>query len=99
MRLFIQLLLSLFGDFIYICSISIKTTKKLEKNVAHSIASGKFKIDNLPWTTEIKAVAIAFNDMSTKIENIINRLNSTLENLTKKLSLDELTGLSLKTKF
>ncbi|AXX94417.1 MULTISPECIES: bifunctional diguanylate cyclase/phosphodiesterase [Arcobacter] len=77
----------------------LKPLKKLEK-LAHSIASGKFgKIDNLPWTTEIKAVAIAFNDMSTKIENIINRLNSTLENLTKKLSLDELTGLSLKQSF
>ena len=77
----------------------LKPLKKLEK-LAHSIASGKFgKIDNLPWTTEIKAVAIAFNDMSSKIENIINRLNSTLENLTKKLSLDELTGLSLKQSF
>ncbi len=77
----------------------LKPLKKLEK-LAHSIASGKFgKIDHLPWTTEIKAVAIAFNDMSTKIENIINRLNSTLENLTRKLSLDELTGLALKQSF
>ncbi|MGE0051673.1 MAG: EAL domain-containing protein [Arcobacter sp.] len=77
----------------------LKPLKKLEK-LANSIASGKFgKIDKLPWTTEIKAVAIAFNDMSSKIEAIINRLNLTLENLTKKLSLDELTGLSLKPSF
>ncbi len=77
----------------------LKPLKKLEK-LAHSIASGKFgTIKELPWTTEIKAVAIAFNDMSTKIEAIINRLNNTLENLSKKLSSDELTGLCLKQNF
>ncbi len=77
----------------------LKPLKKLEK-LANSIASGKFGIiDELPWTTEIKAVAIAFNDMSTKIEAMINRLNHTLENLTKKLSLDELTKLALKQTF
>jgi len=77
----------------------LKPLKKLEK-LANSIASGKFGIiKELPWTTEIKAVAIAFNDMSTKIEAMINRLNHTLENLTKKLSLDELTKLALKQTF
>ena len=77
----------------------LKPLKKLEK-LANSIASGKFGIiDELPWTTEIKAVALAFNDMSTKIEAMINRLNHTLENLTKKLSLDELTKLALKQTF
>ena len=77
----------------------LKPLKKLEK-LANSIASGKFGIiDELPWTKEIKAVALAFNDMSTKIEAMINRLNHTLENLTKKLSLDELTKLALKQTF
>ena len=77
----------------------LKPLKKLEK-LANSIASGKFgTIKKLPWTTEIKTVAIAFNDMSTKIEAVINRLNHTLENLSKKLSNDELTGLSLKQNF
>ncbi len=84
--------------FIFVQFI-LKPLKKLEK-LANSIASGKFgTIEELPWTTEIKAVAIAFNDMSTKIEAVINRLNHTLENLSKKLSSDDLTGLSLKQNF
>ena len=77
----------------------LKPLKNLEK-LANDIAIGKFgKIEKLPWTTEIKAVALAFNDMSSKIEAIINRLNLTLENITKKLSLDELTSLNLKQSF
>ncbi len=84
--------------FIFVQYI-LKPLKKLEK-LAISIASGKFGIiKELPWTTEIKAVAIAFNDMSTKIEAIINRLNNTLENLSQKLSNDDLTGLCLKQNF
>lgn len=77
----------------------LRPLKNLEK-LAHDISNGKFgRIKKLPWTTEIKAVAISFNDMSNKIETIINRLNITLENLTKKLSLDDLTQLSLKQSF
>ena len=88
-----------YDNFIYFFQFILKPLKKLEK-LANSIASGKFgTIEELPWTTEIKAVAIAFNDMSTKIEAVINRLNHTLENLSKKLSSDDLTGLSLKQNF
>ncbi|PUE64170.1 bifunctional diguanylate cyclase/phosphodiesterase [Arcobacter caeni] len=84
--------------FIFVQYI-LKPLKNLEK-LANNIASGKFgTIKHLPWTTEIKAVAIAFNDMSTKIEAIINRLNNTLENLSKKLSTDDLTALCLKQNF
>ncbi len=84
--------------FIFVQYI-LKPLKKLEK-LAINIASGKFGIiEKLPWTTEIKAVAIAFNDMSTKIEAVINRLNNTLENLSQKLSSDDLTGLYLKQNF
>lgn len=77
----------------------LKPLKRLEK-LANDISNGKFgTITELPWTTEIKAVSLAFNDMSTKIEAIINRLNNTLGNLTKKLSKDEVTGLALKQSF
>ena len=94
----IAFIISMVLIFVFVQYI-LKPLKKLEK-LAHSIASGKFgTIKELPWTTEIKAVAIAFNDMSTKIEAIINRLNNTLENLSKKLSSDELTGLCLKQNF
>jgi EAL domain-containing protein (putative c-di-GMP-specific phosphodiesterase class I)/GGDEF domain-containing protein len=94
----IAFLISMALIFIFVQYI-LKPLKKLEK-LANNIASGKFGlIENLPWTTEIKAVAIAFNDMSTKIEAIINRLNNTLESLSKKLSSDDLTGLCLKQNF
>ena len=39
------------------------------------------------------------NDMSRKIEAIIDKLNTNLENLTKKLSCDELTQLDLSLNF
>lgn len=94
----IAFIISIIILFIFVQYL-LKPLIKLEK-LANSIASGKFgKIEKLPWTKEIKAVAIAFNDMSSKIEAIINRLNSTLENLTKKLSTDELTALALKPSF
>ena len=77
----------------------LKPLKRIEK-LANDISIGKFGvIKKLPWTTEIKHVAIAMNDMSSKIESIINRLNNNLEDSTKRLSHDELTGLSLKQNF
>ncbi|NQY92689.1 MAG: EAL domain-containing protein [Campylobacteraceae bacterium] len=70
------------------------------ETLASSIAQGKFEtIKKLPWTTEIRNVAIAMNDMSTKIEGVISKLNKNLENMTEKLSIDGLTGLSLKQTF
>ncbi len=77
----------------------LKPLKKIE-SLANDIEKGKFGvIEPLPWTTEIKNVAIAMNDMSRKIEAIINKLNKNLENLSKKLSQDKLTKLSLKSSF
>jgi len=70
------------------------------ESLAASIAQGKFEtIKKLPWTTEIRNVAIAMNDMSTKIEGVMTKLNKNLENMTQKLSIDGLTGLSLKQTF
>ena len=70
------------------------------EELASSIAQGRFEtIKKLPWTTEIKNVAIAMNDMSTKIEGVISKLNKNLENMTQKLSIDDLTGLNLKQTF
>ena len=62
------------------------------ENLATNIAQGKFEtIKKLPWTTELRKVAISMNDMSTKIEGVISKLNNNLENMTKKLSIDDLT--------
>lgn len=94
----IALLISMLILFIFVQYL-LKPLKNLEK-LANDIAIGKFgKILELPWTTEIKNVAIAFNDMSTKIEAIINKLNNKLIDFTKKLSQDELTQLPLKQSF
>lgn len=77
----------------------LQPLKNIEK-LAQNIAKGNFGvIKPLPWTTEIKNVAIAMNDMSTKIESIISKLNNNLANITKQLSVDNLTGLQLKQTF
>ena len=77
----------------------LKPLHNIEKQ-AVNIAQGKFqRIKKLPWTTEIKNVSIAMNDMSQKIENVIGKLNSNLETMTKKLSKDDLTGLELQQTF
>jgi len=74
----------------------LKDIEVLSKN----ISQGKFEtIEKLPSTLELKNVSIAMNDMSSKIEGVIKKLNSNLENMTKKLSVDGLTGLQLKSTF
>jgi len=77
----------------------LKPLKNIE-SLAQSISAGNFSIiKNLPWTTELKNVSLAMNDMSGKIEKVIQRLNANLENMTKKLSQDDLTGLPLRQTF
>ena len=77
----------------------LKPLKAIE-SLASAIAQGNFQtIKKLPWTTELKNVSIAMNDMSSKIEGVIKKLNGNLENMTKKLSEDGLTGLQLKSTF
>jgi EAL domain-containing protein (putative c-di-GMP-specific phosphodiesterase class I)/GGDEF domain-containing protein len=94
----IAFVISMIILFVFVQYI-LKPLKKIEK-LANNIAAGKFEtIDELPWTTEIKTVALAMNDMSRKIESIIDKLNTNLENITKKLSRDELTQLELRQSF
>lgn len=70
------------------------------ENLANDISKGNFgTIDELPVTTELKSVSLAINDMSTKIEGVIHKLNKNLEGMTKKLSIDSLTGLCIKQTF
>lgn len=87
------LLLVIFLKFI------LKPLKDIEK-LAMNISQGQFSsITKLPWTTEIKNVATAMNQMSAKIEGIIKKLNANIENVTKKISLDDLTNLSIRQTF
>lgn len=77
----------------------LKPLKSLE-NSAKAIAQGNFtKIDKKSNTTEIIALSNAFNDMSTKIKATIDRLNTNIENMSKKLSSDELTTLAIRQTF
>ncbi len=77
----------------------LKPLRDIEE-LAQNISKGKFEqIKKLPWTTEIKNITITMNDMSAKIESIIAKLNKNLENMTKKLSEDGLTGLQMKQTF
>lgn len=92
---FIAFIISMIFLLIFV-KFLLKPLKKIEA-LAKDIAQAKFGvIEPLPWTVEIKNVSIAMNDMSRKIEAMINKLTNNLHNLSKKLSEDELTGLSLK---
>ncbi|ADG92482.1 diguanylate cyclase/phosphodiesterase with extracellular sensor [Arcobacter nitrofigilis DSM 7299] len=95
-------LIAFFISFIILVlflQLILKPLKNIEK-LAVNIAHGKFgKINKLPVTTEIKNVAIAMNDMSSKIEGIIKKLNANIENVTKKISQDGLTKLELRQTF
>ncbi|MES9845737.1 MAG: LapD/MoxY N-terminal periplasmic domain-containing protein [Candidatus Sedimenticola sp. 6PFRAG5] len=68
--------------------------------LALDIARGTFgTISPLPWTTEIRNVAGSMNLMSGKIEGMISNLNKKLESASKKLGVDELTGLEKRSFF
>jgi EAL domain-containing protein (putative c-di-GMP-specific phosphodiesterase class I)/GGDEF domain-containing protein len=77
----------------------LKPLKQIEQ-LAIDISNGEFKtIKKLPWTKELRSVSYAMNDMSSKIESMINKLNKNLEKMSNKLSTDELTGLGIKQSF
>ncbi len=78
---------------------TLQPLKKLEM-LAKNIGEGNFtRLKEMPWTTEVKNVAIAMNSMSEKISRMIKNLNQKLETSTKALQLDPLTGLWNHEKF
>lgn len=78
----------------------ILTPLKEIESLANKITQGSFEqIDNIPWTNELKNVSLAINKMSHKIRDIITKLNDNVNEVTKKLSQDSLTGLQLKQSF
>lgn len=73
---------------------------KAINQLALTIADGKFAtIDKLPWTKEVRNVAISMNTMSKKLEGVVRNFTIKLEGLGKKLLLDDVTGLQKKTSF
>ena len=95
--------LIIFIVFVFLISIFVKLLlrplKEIEK-VTSKIASCEFtKIKKIPWTKEFKSVALAINDMSDKLEKIINKLNDNIKVINKRLLEDPLTGLEMKESF
>jgi EAL domain-containing protein (putative c-di-GMP-specific phosphodiesterase class I) len=78
----------------------ILTPLKEIEELANKITKGSFEqIEDIPWTKELKNVSLAINKMSEKIKDIITKLNDNVNEVTKKLSEDNLTGLQLKQSF
>jgi predicted signal transduction protein with EAL and GGDEF domain len=68
--------------------------KKIE-TLAKTIGKGNFTtIEQLPWTTEVKNVAVSMNSMSRKLARVFATLKKKLKNANKSLQYDALTGLS-----
>lgn len=79
--------------------ITLASLKRIDK-LALKIANGCFDtLETLPWTREIRNVALSMNDMSQKIKSTISGLNNKLEMTAEKLLTDELTGLYKKSVF
>jgi len=77
----------------------LKPLTRIEK-LAKNISIGNFTtIKTLPWTTELKNVSMAMNDMSNTIKNMISKLDNNLEKMTEQLLKDDLTGLQLEQTF
>lgn len=70
------------------------------QQLALEVADGRFgSIDPLPWTAEIRTVARSMNLMSGKVEHMINSLHAKLEQASKRLKVDDLTGLETQSGF
>jgi len=80
-------------------NLTLASLKNL-RHLAKRIADGHFeKLEVLPWTSDVKTLAIAMNIMSQKIQDTVQGLNSKLEISAEKLLRDSLTGLYNKSLF
>lgn len=79
--------------------MTLASLKRID-TLALKIANGCYDtLETLPWTREIKNIALTMNDMSLKIKSTINGLNNKLQISAEKLLIDELTGLYKKSVF
>ncbi|MEO1889160.1 MAG: LapD/MoxY N-terminal periplasmic domain-containing protein [Cycloclasticus sp.] len=84
---------------LFVLQITLSSLKRIGE-MAERISAGSFDvIKPLPWTLEVKRVAISMNIMSGKVEKAIENLNDKLKRIGQKLQLDDLTGLSKKSSF
>lgn len=84
---------------IFFLRFILQPLKDIE-SLAKNISQGRFEtIKKLPWTKELKNVSLTMNDMSSKIKNMISKLNKNLEKMTEQLSRDDVTGLQKEQTF
>jgi EAL domain-containing protein (putative c-di-GMP-specific phosphodiesterase class I)/uncharacterized membrane protein len=77
----------------------LKPLRDIE-NLSYKIANGSFDtITEIPWTSELKNVALSMNIMSNKIKNIIVKLNKNVKDVSDALKKDNLTSLNNKETF
>lgn len=68
--------------------------------LAQAISEGQFNsIEPLPWTREVRNVALSMNAMSRKIKTTITNLHHKLDDMGGNLLHDDLTGLYKKSVF
>ena len=79
--------------------LTLRSLQRLNQ-LALNIAEGRFEtLKVLPWTSEVKNVAISMNTMSQKIEATFAALNHKLQAMGSSLLNDDLTGLCKKSVF
>ena len=79
--------------------LTLRSLQRLNQ-LALNIAEGRFQtLKVLPWTSEVKNVAISMNTMSQKIEATFAALNHKLQAMGSSLLNDDLTGLCKKSVF
>jgi EAL domain-containing protein (putative c-di-GMP-specific phosphodiesterase class I) len=79
--------------------LTLRSLQRLNQ-LALNIAEGRFEtLKVLPWTSEVKNVAISMNTMSQKIEATFAALNHKLQAMGSRLLNDDLTGLCKKSVF
>jgi len=77
----------------------LKPLKDIE-NLSNKISKGSFDtIKDIPWTSELRSVALSMNIMSNKIKSIINKLNDNVKEVSDALKKDKLTSLDIKESF
>ena len=70
------------------------------RQLAARISDGQFdQIKPLPWTSDLKTVAVGMNSMSGKIGQMISNLNTKLEQSSSSIKTDDLTGLRTRSGF
>ncbi|KJV07863.1 bifunctional diguanylate cyclase/phosphodiesterase [Methylocucumis oryzae] len=91
------------GVSVVLLSLVLQITLKPLKNIgclAQKITEGHFNtIERLPWTSEVRSVALSMNSMSKKLANTLEALNQKLAVMGESIRHDDASGLYKKSVF